>query len=72
RRLAGDPRRLTREILQGYPASGDWYNVMPAYAGGRYDDAELAAILSYSRQRFVSQGLVSEATVGRMRERVKR
>lgn len=72
RRLAADPERLAREMLEGYPPSDDWYNVMPAYLDGPYDDAGLAAILSYARDRFVGEGPVSRAEAAAARERARR
>jgi mono/diheme cytochrome c family protein len=72
RRLSADPQRLAREMLEGYPPSDDWYNVMPAYADGPYDDGALAAILTYARDRFVDEGPVEEADVAEARARLER
>lgn len=71
RLLAGDPTRLAFDLLRGNEQSDDWYIKMDPYLNGPHDSAELAAILTYARDRFTDAGPVSEADVERARARLE-
>ncbi|MEQ8405876.1 MAG: c-type cytochrome [Oceanicaulis sp.] len=72
RLLAGDPVALSLDLLRGNEQSDDWYIKMDPYLDGPHDDAELAAIFTYARDRFTQAGPVEEAEVTRARERLER